>query len=91
MAAATGSGRWSKEPGRNSERRSDGNRKNNALCAGAQKVDVPFASITAAFFKRAVWKRDNAGGKKPQNPECFKIISAWSRADVYTCGKVDEK
>jgi hypothetical protein len=40
-AAATGSGRWSKEPGRVRERRCDRNRKDNASCAGVQKVGIP--------------------------------------------------
>jgi len=29
--------------------------------------------------------------KKPRICGCFKITSAWSRTNVYTCGKVDEK
>jgi hypothetical protein len=46
---------------------------------------------TGCLFYRAALKRDYAGGRKPQHSGCFKITSLWSRVDVYTCGKVDEK
>jgi hypothetical protein len=63
-AAATGSGRWSKEPGRTSERRSDRNGINNALCARAQKVDetLPlreFRNYTCTVMRECVHLRES--------------------------------
>jgi hypothetical protein len=63
-AAATGSGRWSKEPDRTSERRRDRNRKDNASCAGVQKVDEnlarrEFRNYTCTVIRECVHLRES--------------------------------
>jgi predicted RNA-binding Zn-ribbon protein involved in translation (DUF1610 family) len=103
-AAATGSGRWSKEPARNSERRSDGNRKNNALYARVQKVDekLPLrgSELTPARSLGNVYTCGKVGVPLVRESgcpltcvcgSCGRVIEAWSDGNPYYLDRDGQK